>query len=347
MELFAKPIFLLYLIPALLAAGLAAWLGLKFKNRLISILFGPLAYAKLTAGLRPVTRWRGALFFLTLLFLFLALAGPQWGTEVVEAQGAFAQTVIAVDVSASMRAQDLKPDRLDNAKSMLRMLVSNLKDERIGVLAFTSQAFIQCPITTDADALTYFITSLQPDMLPVPGTSLAAPVQLAARMLSKYPGQKALILLTDGEDHSPDELKAAQETALKNGIRIIAIGIGTKEGTLIPSRTDSSGRVLEYKKDKEGKTVVSKLDENTLLELAKATGGVYIPYTTPAQVAAKVEAAVKGLDRSVSRTAARAAYKNRYAFPLIAAMLCLAGYLLWPRGRKPAESKEEKESQKR
>lgn len=347
MELFAKPILLLYLIPALLAAGLAAWLGLKLKNRLIHALFGPQAYAKLTAGLRPATRWRGVLLFLALFFLFVALAGPQWGTEVIEAQGTFAQAVIAVDVSASMRAQDLKPDRLDNAKNMLRMLVSNLKDERIGVLAFTSQAYIQCPITTDADALTYFISSLQPDMLPVPGTSLAAPVQLAARMLSKYPGQKALILLTDGEDHSPDELKAAQETALKNGIRIIAIGIGTKEGTLIPSRTDSSGRVLEYKKDKEGKTVVSKLDENTLLELAKATGGVYIPYTTPAQVAAKVEAAVKGLDRSVSRTAARAAYKNRYAFPLIAAMLCLAGYLLWPRGRKPAEPKEEKESQKR
>ena len=347
MELFAKPILLLYLIPALLAAGLAAWLGLKLKNRLIHTLFGPQAYAKLTAGLRPATRWRGVLLFLALFFLFVALAGPQWGTEVIEAQGTFAQAVIAVDVSASMRAQDLKPDRLDNAKNMLRMLVSNLKDERIGVLAFTSQAYIQCPITTDADALTYFISSLQPDMLPVPGTSLAAPVQLAARMLSKYPGQKALILLPDGEDHSPDELKAAQETALKNGIRIIAIGIGTKEGTLIPSRTDSSGRVLEYKKDKEGKTVVSKLDENTLLELAKATGGVYIPYTTPAQVAAKVEAAVKGLDRSVSRTAARAAYKNRYAFPLIAAMLCLAGYLLWPRGRKPAEPKEEKESQKR
>ena len=313
MELFAKPILLLYLIPALLAAGLAAWLGLKLKNRLIHALFGPQAYAKLTAGLRPATRWRGVLLFLALFFLFVALAGPQWGTEVIEAQGTFAQAVIAVDVSASMRAQDLKPDRLDNAKNMLRMLVSNLKDERIGVLAFTSQAYIQCPITTDADALTYFISSLQPDMLPVPGTSLAAPVQLAARMLSKYPGQKALILLTDGEDHSPDELK----------------------------------RVLEYKKDKEGKTVVSKLDENTLLELAKATGGVYIPYTTPAQVAAKVEAAVKGLDRSVSRTAARAAYKNRYAFPLIAAMLCLAGYLLWPRGRKPAEPKEEKESQKR
>lgn len=347
MELFAKPIFLLYFIPVCLGVGLVAWAGFKLKNRLIHTLFGLPAYTKLTAGLRPVTHWRITLFFLMLFFLFLALAGPQWGTEVIEAQGSFSQTVIAVDVSASMRAQDLKPDRLDNAKKMLEMLVSNLKEERIGIIAFTSQAYIQCPITTDQDALRYFINSLKPDMLPVPGTSLAAPVSLAARMLAKYPGQKALILLTDGEDHSPEELKTAQETAQKNGIRIIAIGIGTKEGTLIPARTNANGKILEYKKDREGKTVVSKLDEKILLELAQATGGAYISYTTPAQVAAKVEESVKGLDRSLMRVSSRATYKNRYAYALVLAMLCLTGYLLWPRGRKPRQPAAEKESQKR
>lgn len=334
MELFANPWFLVYFLPAALLAWLVAWLGKKLKNRLISALFGPMAYAKLTADLRPVTWKRGACFGLFLFFLFAALAGPQWGTEIIEVQGSFAQTVIAVDVSTSMRARDLKPDRLDNAKTMLKMLVNNLKDERIGILAFTSQAYVQCPITTDEDALTYFINSLQPDMLPVPGTSLAAPVHLAARMLAKYPGQKALILLTDGEDHSPNELKAAQETALKNGIRVIAIGIGTKDGTLIPAKLDTTGKVIEYKKDKTGKTVVSKLDEKTLLALAQATGGAYIAYTTPAQVAAKVEASVKGLDKTSARAAARAVYKNRYALPLVLAILCLAAFLLWPRGNK-------------
>lgn len=334
MELFANPWFLVYFLPAALLAWLVAWSGKKLKKRLISALFGPMAYAKLTADLRPVTWKRGACFGLFLFFLFAALAGPQWGTEIIEVQGSFAQTVIAVDVSTSMRARDLKPDRLDNAKTMLKMLVNNLKDERIGILAFTSQAYVQCPITTDEDALTYFINSLQPDMLPVPGTSLAAPVHLAARMLAKYPGQKALILLTDGEDHSPNELKAAQETALKNGIRVIAIGIGTKDGTLIPAKLDTTGKVIEYKKDKTGKTVVSKLDEKTLLALAQATGGAYIAYTTPAQVAAKVEASVKGLDKTSARAPSRAVYKNRYALPLVLAILCLAAFLLWPRGNK-------------
>lgn len=336
MELFAKPLFLLYFIPVAGGLFLTLWLGNLLKNRALRQLFSPQAYAKLTAQLRMVSGWRVSLLFASVFFLFVALAGPQWGTEIMEVQGSFAQTVLAVDVSASMRAQDLKPDRLDNAKTMLHMLVSNLKEERIGILAFTSKAYVQCPITTDQEALNTFINLLAPDMLPVPGTSLAAPVELAAKMLSVYPGQKALILLTDGEDHSPEELKQAQTTAVKNGIRIIAIGIGTKEGTLIPAKTDVTGRVLEYKRDKLGNTVVSKLDENALLELAQATGGAYIAYTSPAQVAAKVEEALRGLDKTLTRTSRNLVYKNRYIFPLFLAFLCLAGYLLWPRGKKPS-----------
>lgn len=334
MELFAHPIYFFYFLPAAALTALVFWAGGKLKRRAVRALFGPAAYEKLTQNLRPASGWRTALFFLAEFFLFAALAGPQWGTEIIEAQGAFAQTVIAVDVSSSMRARDLRPDRLDNAKNMLRMLVSNLKEERIGIIAFTSQAYVQCPITTDADALQYFISALRPDMLPVNGTSLAAPVSLAAKMLAKYPGQKALILLTDGEDHSPEELAAAKQTAAKYGIRIIAIGIGTKDGTLIPAKTDDSGNILEYKKDKQGNTVVSKLDEKTLAELAQATGGAYIAYTSPAQVAAKVEESLRGLDKTLSSAVKRAAYKNRYQAPLALAILCLAGYLLWPRGRK-------------
>ncbi len=340
MELFAHPVYLLYFLPVAAATALVFWAGRNLKRRAVHALFGPAAYAKLTQNLRPANAWRTALFFAAELFLFVSLAGPQWGTEIIEAQGAFAQTVIAVDVSASMLARDLRPDRLDNAKNMLRMLVSNLKQERIGVIAFTSQAYVQCPITTDEDALQYFISALKPNMLPVNGTSLAAPVSLAARMLAKYPGQKALILLTDGEDHSPQELAAAKQTAVKNAVRIIAIGIGTKDGTLIPAKTDAAGNVSEYKKDKQGNTVVSKLDEKSLAELAQATGGAYISYTTPAQVATKVEEALRGLDKTLSSAVKRAAYKNRYQIPLTLAMLCLAGYLLWPRGRKPQPGAE-------
>lgn len=339
MSLFAKPIFLLYALLALGGLLGILWLGACLVRRYVRILFGTEAYTQLTAHLKKVSRWKNTLLLLSVFFLFVALAGPQWGIEITQAQGNFAQTVIAVDVSASMRAQDVKPSRLANAKRMLQMLVSQLKEDRIGIIAFTSQAFIQCPITTDTDALNYFISALQPDMLPVAGTSLAAPVQLAAHMLSVYPGQKALILLTDGEDHTPQEIAQAQQAAQQNGIRIIAVGIGSSEGALIPSRTDAQGNVVEYKKDKAGKSVVSKLGETSLTKLAQATGGVYIAYTTPAQVAARIQTALAGLDKSTSSTGRHTTYKNRYAFPLGLAILCLAGYLLWPSGRKKKEQK--------
>ena len=330
MELFEQPIYFLYFLAALTLLWVVYWLGGKLKRRVVYALFGPSAYARLNGGGDRFNTLKTVLFLCALFFLFAALAKPQWGLEVVKAEGEFAQTVIAVDVSASMRARDVHPDRLDSAKNMLRMLVSNLKDERIGLIAFTSQAYIQCPITTDEDALKYFISSLQPDMLPVAGTSLAAPVKLAAHMLSKYPGKKALIILTDGEDHESAQLKEAQTAAQKEGIRVIAIGIGTPEGELIPQEIDVSGKVVEYKKDKDGKTVVTKLDEPSLIALAQATQGVYIKYTTPAQVASKVEENIRDLDRSRSAASSRARYKNRYQIPLLLAVLCLGLWLALP-----------------
>ena len=342
MELFARPLFLLYFIPALVGVLVLFWAGNKLKNKAVCALFSPQTYAQLTADLRPKSVWRTVLMSLAVFFLFSALAGPQWGTEIIEVQGEFSQAVIAVDVSASMRAQDIKPDRLDSAKTMLRMLVSNLKDQRLGIIAFTSQAYIQCPITTDADALRHFITALKPNMLPVPGTSLAAPVKLAAHMLSKYPGHKALILLTDGEDHASEELANAKNIALKNGLRLITVGIGTKEGSLIPDKWDRNGTVLEYKKDKQGNTVVSKLDEKSLLELSQATGGTYIAYTTPSQVETKIAQSLRGLDRSTANSSKHAAYKTRYQIPLMLALLCLSGYLLYPRGKRRRQILEQK-----
>ena len=341
MQLFEQPVYFIYAAAALVLLWGVFWLGGKLKRRLTYALFGPGAFARLTGGGNRLARLKTVLFVCALVLAFAALARPQWGLEIVRAEGDFAQAVIAVDVSASMRARDVHPDRLDSAKNMLRMLISHLQNERIGLIAFTSQAYIQCPITTDEDALKYFISSLQADMLPVAGTSLAAPVNLAAHMLAKYPGKKALIILTDGEDHAPEEIKQAQEIAQQEGIRIIAIGIGTPEGELIPQRTDVSGKVLEYKKDKEGKTVVSKLDEQSLAALAAATQGVYIKYTTPAQVAAKVEESVKDLDKSRTAFSSRARYKNRYQIPLCLAVLCLLAALALPyKARTGAAAKE-------
>ena len=345
MEMFEQPVYFIYFLGVLALVVFLFWIGAKLKKRAVALLFGTDIYPRLSGGTDRFEKLKITLFLLGLFFLFAALARPQWGLEIVKAEGSFAQAVIAMDVSASMRARDVSPDRLDSAKNMLRMLITHLKNERIGLIAFTSQAYIQCPITTDEDALKYFISSLQPNMFPTAGTSLAAPVKLAAHMLAKYPGQKALILLTDGEDHEPQELKEAQTAAQKEGIRIIAIGIGTPQGELIPARTDVSGKVLEYKKDREGKIVVTKLDEKSLAELAAATQGAYIKYTTPAQVAQKVEELMRGLDRSRSTASARSGYKNRFQIPLFLAIVCLGAWLLLP--FKPKKIKPQEQDEKK
>ncbi len=339
MELFEQPIYFLYFLGTLVAIAVVFWLGKNLKSRIIGKLFAPQAYQRLLGGEDLFKKLKVILFISAVFFLFSALAKPQWGLEIVKAEGNFIQTVIAIDVSASMRARDVQPDRLTSAKNMLRMLITHLKKERIGLIAFTSQAYIQCPITTDEEALKYFISSLHTDMMPSAGTSLAAPVKLASHMLAKYPGKKALILLTDGEDHEAQEIKEAQTVAQKEGIKIIAIGIGTPQGELIPQRTDVSGKVLEYKKDRSGKTIVTKLDEKSLASLASATEGVYIKYTTPAQVAEKVEQAMRNLDRSRSATSSRSGYKNRYQIPLAMAILCLAACLLLPYKPKQSQKK--------
>ena len=346
MDLFENPIYFLYFLFIAGLIGLVCWLGAKRKKYIIGLLFNPSSYERLSGGGNRFARLQLILTIVAVFFLFAALAKPQWGLEIIQAEGNFAQTVIAVDVSSSMRARDLHPDRLSSAKNMLRMLISHLPNDRIGLIAFTSEAYIQCPITTDDEALKYFVSALQPDMLPVAGTSLAAPVKLAAHMLSKYPGQKGLILLTDGEDHTPEELKEAQSIAQKEGIRIIAIGLGTPDGELIPQKLDVSGKVLEYKKDINGKTVITKLDEKSLAELAAATQGMYIKYTNPSQVAARVEEAVRNLDKSRTAASTHAGYKNRYQIPLVLAVLCLAVALCLPFRPKRKEFADETDSKK-
>lgn len=339
MNLFAHPIILIYFIPVALLMVLFCWTSSKIKQNAICKLFQKGSYEKLTQALGKKSPYKILFLFIAVFFLFTTLAQPQWGREIVEVKGSFAQTVIAVDVSASMNARDLSPDRLENAKIMLKMLATHLKQERIGIIAFTSQAYVQCPITTDTDALNYFISSLKPDMLPIPGTALEAPIKLAAKMLSKYPGKKALILLTDGEDHLPEQLASAKETAIKYGIKLITVGIGTKEGTLIPAKVDTNGQIIEYKKDKRGNTVVSKLDEKSLIDLAKATDGLYVSYTTPAQVAYKIEEAIKGLDKTTSTSSRSTIYKNRYRISLTLALVFLFLFLIFPERIKKSSKK--------
>ncbi|NLO90537.1 MAG: VWA domain-containing protein [Elusimicrobia bacterium] len=328
MDLFRNPIVLLWTALALGVALLAWYAGHRRRQLLMAALGDPELIAELCPpGINRRRKLKNFLLLGALALSFLAWAGPQWGVELVSSEMMTNHIIIAVDTSYSMLARDIKPSRLENAKRMLRALVDQLGGYRVGIIAFSGQAYVQCPITTDPDALKYFISSLEAGMLPEQGTNISDAVGLASGMLAKYPGHKGLILLTDGEDHSKN-MEQALKTAEETGISILAVGIGSPEGDLIPVQ-NASGAV-EYRKNKDGKTVVSKLGEKELMDMAYKTKGVYVRYTDPDSVTASLYRAVQDLGSSKWKSRAATAYKNRYQWPLLLALLLLLIEFLIP-----------------
>ncbi|WP_372520862.1 vWA domain-containing protein [Candidatus Ruminimicrobiellum ovillum] len=212
-------------------------------------------------------------FILALIFIVIALARPKWGLKQVEAKSLSSDIVVAIDVSKSMLAQDLKPDRLTRAKIIFKDLTERLKGQRIGLIAFAGQAYWQCPLTSDVKAFEMFLSLLDTDTVPFYGTNISAPIDLACESLKKVPSNaKALVIITDGESFDGD-LKSSLEEAKESQTKIFCVGIGTEKGEPIP--TYENGQFKEYLKDDKGKTVVTKLDSSTLEQIALATGGRY------------------------------------------------------------------------
>ncbi|MBN1384983.1 MAG: VWA domain-containing protein [Elusimicrobia bacterium] len=211
---------------------------------------------------------------LGLIFLIFALTGPRFGAKLINIKKHGVDVIIAVDVSRSMLAQDMSPNRMEKAKLELRSLVEKLSGNRIGIIAFAGKPFLQCPLTLDTAAVKIFLDSLGTELIPVPGTAIGEAIKLAVKnFIREERKYKALILLTDGEDHEGDPVSHAL-TAKKEGVKIFTIGFGTVQGELIPEK-DAGGKVVGYKKDKEGETVMTKLAAETLQNIAYETGGKY------------------------------------------------------------------------
>lgn len=328
MELFANFKVFLYLFVTALIIWFLWFLGIKRKNRIINLLWSKNNYQSLVeASLATRRRLKNIFFLLGLLFLFIALAGPQWGREKLLASSSYSQAVIALDVSNSMLAQDFKPNRLESAKMMINMLLSQIKEQRLGLVAFTSKAYLQCPITTDTLALKNLTSSFSTTSVPVQGTSLGAALELSAQMLSYYGGKKAVVLITDGEDHHPQDIEHALSLARENQINIISVGVGNPEGELIPLQTAGA---KEYKKDKQGNPVLTKLNEKVLKELAQKTGGVYIRYTSEQKTASDILDQLELLDKTTDQKVKLFKYKNRYQIALGFALLFLLTSILIP-----------------
>ena len=272
---------------------------------------------------REKSRLKTALFILVLAFSLLSLMRPQWGFQWQEVKRRGLDILIAVDTSKSMLASDVKTNRLERSKLAVKDLIKKLQGDRIGLIAFSGTAFLQCPLTIDYDGFLLALEDLSIDTIPRGGTSISGAVEVA---LQTFRGQekkyKILVIITDGEDHEGDVHKAA-EAANKEGIKIFCIGIGTGEGELI-QLTDAAGK-KEFLKDKHGNVVKSRLNETVLKQIAVTTKGAYV----------RSSGAEFGLDliyeENLSRMEKREikeqmakVYHERFQIPLAIALLLLA-----------------------
>jgi len=272
---FAHP-QLLWLLLLLLPLGLFAWARLRAGQTALVRALGPSMAERLTAHLSPGRRrGRLLLLLLALAFLILGVAQPQRGTHYATATRRGIDLIVALDVSESMLAEDLKPSRLVQARHEIAGILDRLKGDRVGLVAFAGAAFVQCPLTLDYAAARMFLEFMTPELIPEPGTSLAEAIRVSLRAFGpEEEGFRALILITDGEDHVGDVRQAAQE-ARRAGVRVFAVGIGSETGEPIPLR-DAQGKIEGYKKDNSGKVVLTRLDPSALEEIANVTGGLFI-----------------------------------------------------------------------
>jgi Ca-activated chloride channel family protein len=271
---FAQPNFFYCFIPLLIVGLTLAFLA-KRKKAALAKLGMPDLIARLSATVNYTgRRWKMILWFIALGFLIVSLARPRWGSQVEYVERRGVEIMVALDVSESMLAEDLKPSRLARAKLEISELMDRLEGNALGLVLFSGAAFVQFPLTSDFATARNFLEAANPEVISRPGTAIAEAIDIALTGFDEERAtQKVIILLTDGENHEGDAKEAA-ETAAERGIIIYTIGFGSPDGEPIPEY-DLEGNLVDYKRDRSGEVVLSRLDETTLQEIALITGGDY------------------------------------------------------------------------
>jgi Ca-activated chloride channel family protein len=271
-------LFGLLLVPAL---GGFFWGARRARRRALAQ-FGDLALVqKLSATLsRRARAAKSVLILVAVAFLVLALARPQFGSrvEIVRSEGQ--DVMVALDVSRSMLAEDVVPNRLERARLEVMRILQRLDGDRIGLVAFAGNAFVQSPLTVDYGAAALFLNAMDTDLIPIQGTNLGEALSVALDAFEEGTrDHRVLIVVTDGEDHE-GEIEEALERARDEGVQIHTVGIGSIEGVPIPEFT-ASGERSGFIRDDDGAVVTTRLDESTLERVAEATGGRYFPALGP------------------------------------------------------------------
>jgi Ca-activated chloride channel family protein len=323
-------LWLLLVIPPALA--LFFWWASRRRQQLLAQFIQVRLLSALTVGISPARRKiRSGCLVLAVALLLVALARPQYGFDLQKIERRGLDIVVAVDTSKSMLAEDIEPDRLERAKLAALDLMQLAKPDRLGLVAFAGDAFLECPLTFDDTAFQQCVRALNVNTLPQGGTAIAAALQTAQTAFKENDRFKVLVLFTDGEDNDGGALAAAQ-TAGKAGLKIFTIGLGTAEGDLLRI-TDANGN-SDYIRDADGNVVKSHLNETLLQQIAAATGGFYLPLRGANTVETLYEQGLAPLPKSEGEERLVRRYHEQFQWPLAAAVLLLLAEMFLPERKK-------------
>jgi Ca-activated chloride channel family protein len=265
---------------------------------------------------------RLSFFAIAFCFIVLAMARPQRGVKLKEQQLKGAEVIIALDVSNSMLAEDYSPNRLERAKLAISRVADKLHDDRIGLIVFAGDSYVQIPLTSDYISAKMFLNSISTGSVPVQGTAIGSAVDLAMRSFSDQSDKSgAIIVITDGENHEDDPVAAAQRAA-DMGVRVFTIGVGSKEGKFIPLPEGG------YITDSEGNNVVTRLDDVTLQEIAEAGNGVYVHSSNREFGLDPIIEEVQKMEDKVMTTVTYEEYEELYMYFLAVAIFFLVVQML-------------------
>ena len=270
---------------------------------------------------------------LSLFFSLIALARPQIGTKLEEVKRQGIDIFIAVDVSLSMQAEDIKPNRMEKAKHEVLSFINNLRGDRIGLIAFAGEAFVQCPLTLDYSAAKMFLDIMDPSLIPVQGTAIGEAITKAMQSFVQTERKhKVLVIITDGEDTIADPLKTA-ELAEKEGIVIYTVGIGSPQGVPIPLY-DNSGKLKGFKRDEENNVVTSKLDQLTLEKIALQTNGKYYHATPSEMELRKIYETINSMEKKELSSRIFSQFEDRFQYFLALGLILLLGDIFLPERKR-------------
>ncbi|HWP64390.1 MAG TPA: VWA domain-containing protein [Candidatus Limnocylindria bacterium] len=323
----------LVLVPALVA--FLAWAERRRRRDLERFVASELHALVVPDVDRGRRRLRTALVVAAVAALVVALAGPMWGFRWERVHREGVDLVVAIDTSRSMLAGDVKPSRLARAKLAVRDLVASLGGDRIGLVAFAGSAFVQCPLTLDYGVFLQSLDALDVGIIPRGGTALAAALDESLGAFEGREGRhQAIMLITDGESHEGD-VAAAAKRAQERGVKVFTVGIGTREGELIPADGGS------FLKDRRGNVVKSRLDERTLQDVAAETGGVYVHAERPeTALTALYRDHIASLEKRELGSTLERRWEQRFQWPLAVAFVLLVAEMLLA-DRRPRRRAEE------